>query len=133
MNFEEEPHPFIIEKELGEGAVGTVELARDPATAKCYAMKTVPRPVNPIAHMKAMKALSKEIAVMRQVKHHHCVELCASWTDFESVVLLSSPVADMDLAKFMRLDMSSDRNTFLRQSIGCLCKAIKYLHNHKIR
>lgn len=134
MSFQDDCHPFESERELGAGGFGTVELVKDPITSRTYAMKVVPRRRNRKDHFKAMKTLIKEIAIMRQVKHHHCVELCASWTDVDSVSFLCSPVAEMDLGSFMSLDhKDGKRNVFLRHSIGCLCTALKYLHDHKIR
>lgn len=134
MSFQDDCHPFETERELGTGGFGTVELVKDPITSKTYAMKVLPRPRNRKGYFKSMKMLIKEIAIMRQVKHHHCVELCASWTDVDSVSFLCSQVAEMDLEAFMSLDhRDGKQNVFLRQAVGCLCTALQNLHGRKIR
>ncbi|KAF2646198.1 hypothetical protein P280DRAFT_388341, partial [Massarina eburnea CBS 473.64] len=52
----------------------------------------------------------------------------------ESVNILSSPVADMDLAMFLDLPQLSPRQDgFLRNSIGCLCSSLDYLYEKQIR
>jgi len=70
---------------------------------------------------------------MRRVRHRHCVDLVGSCADMESVAVLSSPVADMDLAVFLDMDLSKPQYEFLRQSIGCITSALAYLHNLGIR
>jgi hypothetical protein len=72
--------------------------------------------------------------VMRQVSHQHCVRIVGSYTDYDSVAILSSPVADMDLAAFLDLaELSYEQVVILRRGIGCLCGAIAYLHGKNIR
>ncbi|CAN9476975.1 unnamed protein product [Alternaria alternata] len=58
-----------------------------------------PKPLK--LHQSIMTAFIREIRVMRQVDHRHCVRFLGSYTDSESVNILSTPVADMDMAAFL--------------------------------
>lgn len=49
------------------------------------------------------EAFARELNVTSQVKYRHCVQLVGSHTDFDSVAILSLPVADMDLAALLNL------------------------------
>ncbi|KAH7083945.1 kinase-like domain-containing protein, partial [Paraphoma chrysanthemicola] len=70
---------------------------------------------------------------MQQVDHQHCVKFIGSYTDVDHVNILSSPVADMDLAVFLDQDLGIEAKKILYRGIGCLCNAINYLHQNNIR
>ncbi|CAN9264429.1 unnamed protein product [Alternaria alternata] len=65
------------------------------------ARKKIARPKPLKLHQSIMTAFIREIRVMRQVDHRHCVRFLGSYTDSESVNILSTPVADMDMAAFL--------------------------------
>ncbi|KAF2681535.1 kinase-like protein [Lentithecium fluviatile CBS 122367] len=123
-------------KILGEGGFGLVDqvvIGTHPKPTICV-RKRIGRPTALNGQKKLFEALRREIDVMRQVSHRHCVELVGSYTDLDSVAILSSPVADMDLAVFLDLnDVSPAQLKTLRQGIGCLCSALAYLHAKHIR
>jgi hypothetical protein len=123
-------------KILGEGGFGLVDeviLDTRPARTVCV-RKRIGRPTTLNGQKKLFEAFRREVEVMRQVSHHHCVELIGSYTDYESVSILSLPVADMDLATFLDSpDLDPAQKGILRLGIGCLCGALSYLHGKYIR
>ena len=80
-----------------------------------------------------MAAFAREINVMRQVVHQHCVQSVGSYTDTDYVNILSNPIADMDLATLLDSPTSLEERIVIFRGIGCLCNAINYLHQNKIR
>jgi serine/threonine protein kinase len=120
---------------LGEGAYGIVEevsVPRQQGTIRCV-RKRMGRPNLLKAQKKIMAAFAREIGVMRQVNHQHCARFLGSYTDFDHVNILSSPVADMDLAMFLDQHIEVKERAFLYRGMGCLCNAINYLHQNNIR
>jgi serine/threonine protein kinase len=139
-----QPTHFSIEDEeelvreikvLGEGAYGIVEEV-DVTTSKgiirCV-RKRIGRPKQLKAQKAILTAFARELNVMRQVQHRHCVRFLGSYTDFDHVNILSFPVADMDLAMFLDLPITLERRKILYRGVGCLCNAIRYLHQNHIR
>lgn len=120
-------------KKLGEGGHGRVWSVKDHQSQELYARKTITRPTKFKWHVDAMKNFKREVYGMRRVNHRHCVKLLASLTDMDSMVLLSSPVADMDLTSFLNSDLTPSQTTDLRRMLGCITSAIAYLHDLKIR
>ncbi|KAL1591341.1 hypothetical protein SLS60_012085 [Paraconiothyrium brasiliense] len=119
---------------LGEGAHGLVEEVKLSNGLICV-RKRISRP-KPFKSQKVLfNAFASELNIMRQAKHHHCVQLLGSYTDYDSVAILSLPVADMDLAAFLDLPsaLTPNRERSLRRNMGCLCNALAYLHRNNIR
>jgi serine/threonine protein kinase len=122
-------------KVLGEGAYGMVEevdVTTPEGIFRCV-RKRIGRPKQLKAQKAILTAFARELNVMRQVQHRHCVRFLGSYTDFDHVNILSSPVADMDLAMFLDLPITEDRRKVLYRGVGCLCHAIRYLHHNHIR
>ncbi|KAH8725935.1 kinase-like domain-containing protein [Phaeosphaeriaceae sp. PMI808] len=120
---------------LGEGAFGTVEeisIVNHTKTIKCV-RKRIGRPRHLKAQKQIMAAFAREIKVMRQVEHQHCVQFLGSYTDIDHVNILSNPVADMDLATMLDRPILFKEAQFLYRGIGCLCNALSYLHRNNIR
>ena len=118
---------------LGEGACGIVEeVSISSSSVKCV-RKRIGRPKLLKTQKQIMTAFGREISVMRQVNHQHCVSLLGSYTDYDHVNILSSPVADMDLATFLDLPVEQEQRGILYHGFGCLCNAILYLHQNNIR
>lgn len=118
---------------LGHGGFGEVYSVTDPRTGKSYARKVMHRPLNPKKHRDIMKIFKTELEAVRKVRRRHVVELMASCTDLDSVILLFSPVADMDLSIFLNIDLSERQVEFLRRSVGCITSALAYLHKVRLR
>jgi len=118
---------------LGEGAHGLVDEVTLSNRLVCV-RKRIGRPRPLKSQRQFFDAFSRELNVMQQVDHHHCVRLLGSYTDFESVAILSLPIADMDLAAFLDLpSLSARQKDILYCGFGCLSCALNYLHQRKIR
>lgn len=125
-----------VNRHFGHGAFGHVEQVTIPAESKeiVCVRKKIQRPKALNAQQKYFDALMREINVMRRLSHHHCVQLLGSYTDHDFMGILMLPVADMNLATFLDLPYRTDVQTqFLRRSIECLCSALCYLHQERIR
>ncbi|KAI4696063.1 uncharacterized protein J4E88_000235 [Alternaria novae-zelandiae] len=133
--FEDDEEVFEENRLLGEGMVGLVEevtvRSREPPIV-CV-RKKIARPKQLKAHQQIMAAFIREVRVMRQVNHRHCVRFLGSYTDNESVNILSTPVADMDLAAFLDNHIGDREWAILYKGIDCLCNGLLYLHDNKIR
>lgn len=94
-------------------------------------MQRVKKPENNLERMRNFK---RELDGMRRVQHRHCIDLVASYTDTDSISMLLSPVADMDLAKiFNNPQLTAPQLATLRHAIGCITSALVYLHEKNIR
>lgn len=118
---------------LGSGGYGEVYSVKSIHTEQLYAMKTMSRPGVHSQHLDLMRNFAKELAGLRRVQHHHCVRLVASGTDINSVLLVCSPVADMDLSSFLESDLDQDGMMILQNSVGCITAALAYLHSMNMR
>jgi serine/threonine protein kinase len=120
---------------LGEGAFGVVEeisILRNQSLIRCV-RKRIGRPKVLKAQKQIMAEFVREIGVMRQVNHQRCVQFPGSYTNFDHVNILSSPVADMDLATFLGNLIGIREEAILYRGMGCLCNVINYLHQNNIR
>tara|TARA_R110002003_G_scaffold248_5_gene17705 strand:+ start:3588 stop:5924 length:2337 start_codon:yes stop_codon:yes gene_type:complete len=132
---EDDEDIIVQHKVLGEGAYGTVEeVSVDAGSGAIRLVRKQlgrPKPLN--AQKRVMTAFAREINIMRQVDHQHCVKFLGSYTHIDHVNILSSPVADMDLATFLDRPIGTEQRAVLCRGIGCLCNAINYLHENNIR
>lgn len=55
-----------------------------------------------------MKRFAEEVKIMRRLKLWHFVEFFGSYTDSSCLGLFMSPVADTDLAKYLKSVSSAD-------------------------
>lgn len=121
---------------LGEGGFAIVEevtLPTKPLSTVCV-RKRISRPRQFRAQKPIMEAFVREIKIMSLVAHHHCVQFLGSYTDHDSLAILSLPIADMDLATYLNLDsLDQEQYKVISRGMGCLCNALHYLHQRKIR
>jgi serine/threonine protein kinase len=132
---EDDEHIVTEHRMLGEGGFSVVEevsIRRHRKLMRCV-RKRVSRPKVLKAQKQIMAAFAREIGVMRKVNHQHCVRFLGSYTDFDHVNILSSPVADMDLATFLDNPIGIREEAILYRGMGCLCNVINYLHQNDIR
>ncbi|KAJ4362297.1 hypothetical protein N0V83_010390 [Neocucurbitaria cava] len=125
--FEDGEDTLLERRILGEGGVGTVEeisILTDSGSSLTCVRKKITRPRQLKAHKQVMAAFVREINVMRQVDHHHCVRLLGSYTDLDSVNILLNPVADMDLAMFLDHPLVYVQKKSLYKWMHCLCEAL---------
>ncbi|KAF2659687.1 kinase-like protein [Lophiostoma macrostomum CBS 122681] len=124
------------EKILGERGFAIVDQVRIPThpTPIVCARKKIGRVKQFKAQKQLIEAFVRELGVMRQVNHRHCTQLLGSYTDYDCVAILSLPVADMDLAAYLDLEhLSVQQLNVIRCGMACLCSALAYLHERKIR
>ena len=129
---------------LGRGRHAYVEEVQSRFTLKVYALKRLPSDF--IADPGDSKLLN-EILILRGLRHRHLVQFVASFTDYKSVALLMTPVADMDLdvlldkvhelsvqqADVMAQEKFKDHCKTLKTFYGCLANALAYLHRNNVR
>lgn len=118
---------------LGSGGVGEVYRVRSGRDEPDLACKIMSRPGMHKKHRDLMLNFERELSGMRRAQHQHCVALVASCTSMKSVTILSSPVADMDLAQFLDLDLDALQMDMLSKAVGCITSALAYLHHLGIR
>ncbi|CAN9284496.1 unnamed protein product, partial [Alternaria sp. RS040] len=101
--FEDDEGMFEVNSYLGDGMVGVVEevTIRSCEPPIVCAGKKIVRPKPLKLHQSIMTAFVREVRVISQVDHRRCVRFLGSYTDSESVNILSTPVADMDMAAFL--------------------------------
>ncbi|KAF1957809.1 hypothetical protein CC80DRAFT_592295 [Byssothecium circinans] len=110
LSLEDADEIMETNRHFGHGAFGYVRpltMKTQSAPVVCI-RKKVQRPKALKAQRQYFAALSREIHVMRQVSHSHCVQLLGSYTDYNFMGILLLPVADMDLAAFLDLPKLSD-------------------------
>lgn len=128
----------VIESDrvLGEGGFGIVDQVRLPNIPRpiVCVRKRIARTKQFKGHKQIMEAFTREIKVMSQVDHQHCVRFLGSYTDHDTLAIFSHPVADMDMAVFLDLEsLEGVPFTILYRGVGCLTSALLYLHQKKIR
>lgn len=137
-----DPLPFEIKGKLGSGGFSQVDRILSLISYKEYALKRIRRRVvfgN--ESREAFKRFKAEVEIVKNLKHRHMVEFVGSYTDPTYLGLIMSPVADTDLAKYMKTiseQASVGRSpvedlTNLRSFFGCLANALQYLHDQSIR
>ncbi|KAF2624584.1 kinase-like protein [Macroventuria anomochaeta] len=118
---------------LGAGGFGEVFRVKRQLDGQEYACKSMIRRGTYKMQRDLMLNFEREVSGMRKVQHQHCVDLVASCTSMDSVYILSSPVADVDLARFLDLDLDSNQLCVLSGAVGCIASALAYLHKLGIR
>ncbi|KAJ4377289.1 hypothetical protein N0V83_000113 [Neocucurbitaria cava] len=126
---------------LGTGGSGQVEVVAlrsqtriaHPAFDKRLVRKLIKRKVfGP--HQEGLAVFKNELEVLKRLQHRHLVEIIGSYTDPTFAALIMSPVADCDLAYFMKIAATDNqRLSSLRTFFGCLATALAYLHKMRIR
>lgn len=133
---EDEPLPFTPLRKLGGGGYGEVHEVLSTISNIRYARKRIRRKTvfgqGLRATSEGMNQFLEEMNIMKQLSHHHVVQFVGSYTDPKHLVLLMSPVCDMDLSQFLA-DQHDDQHDLLRTYFGCLSAALRFLHESKIR
>lgn len=125
--------PFQTLGILGTGGFGQVDRVRSIISYKEYARKRVRRRnVFGNGPAAAVKAFISEVEILKRLKHRHIVEFAGSYTDPTCFGIIMSPVAEMDLAKYLSI-AKPEHNPTLRTYFGCLTAALQYLHDNRIR
>ncbi|OCK80759.1 hypothetical protein K432DRAFT_392785 [Lepidopterella palustris CBS 459.81] len=125
--------PFKSLGVLGSGGSGQVDRVLSIISYKEYARKRVRRRgAFGNDQVAAIKAFISEVEILKRMKHRHIVEFTGSYTDPTYFGLVISPVAEMDLSKYLNTASPEDAPT-VRTFYGCLTTALQYLHDNRIR
>ncbi|KAH7079473.1 kinase-like domain-containing protein [Paraphoma chrysanthemicola] len=128
-----ESPPFETKGILGRGGFGQVDRVLSLISFKEYARKQVPRGLAFRGRQKEdIKRFIAEIEILKRLKHHHIVEFVGSYTDPKCISLIMSPVAEMDLAAYLKRANESNLPE-LRTFFGCLATALEFLHEQNVR
>lgn len=116
-------------RKLGRGGFGTVDEVLCKPTNKTYARKIIP------LEQTAAK-VSAEVEILKQLRHQHIINLAAYCTTSDQLWLFMTPVAEGNLATYLRGDSNfsfglPDRE-LLRTWESDLISALKYLHGREI-
>ncbi|KAK5163506.1 uncharacterized protein LTR77_010688 [Saxophila tyrrhenica] len=130
---------FIYIRTLGTGMAGfqtQVDHVVGKRTLSHFALKKIGRNAFSKDDQRSIDLFANELDILKRLTHRHIVQLVGSYTDRVCVGLLMSPVADMNLAAFLKqpldtLDDRRDRKIKIRSFFGCIATAIDYLHNNK--
>lgn len=133
--------PLEMKGILGSGGYGQVDKVLSLISFKQYARKRVLRSAAFRGRKKEeVKQFVSEIEILKRLKHRHIVEFIGSYTDAKYIGLLMLPVADMDLATYMKNSSTADSSqsqsqsqSELRTFFGCLATGLKFLHEHNVR
>lgn len=129
---------FTHIKSLGEGSTGTVDHVYGPNTLKRFARKRIYRGTSALNDQKALTSFLNELSILKKASHRHLVKLVSSYTDPTCVGIIMRPVAEENLRVYLqrRLEQDTDRYTrkqCIRTFLGCLAKALEYLHLSNIQ
>ncbi|OMP84546.1 Calcium/calmodulin-dependent protein kinase type 1G [Diplodia seriata] len=125
---------FLILGTLGRGKFGVVDHVQSKLSINRFARKRIYRARSAIRDKEATKSFENELENLKRLRHHHLVTYIGSYTDPHYVGILTIPVADCDLQRFLQQNPFPINNaSLLRQFFGCLCSAVQYLHLNKCR
>lgn len=128
-----ESPPFESKGILGNGGFGEVDKVLSQISFKEYARKRVLRSFAFRDRRKEdVEHFIAEIQILKRLKHDHVAEFVGSYTDAKYIGLVISPVAQMDLERYLRCDSAVNCRE-LRTFFGCLARALEFLHGQKVR
>jgi serine/threonine protein kinase len=133
--------PLEMKGILGSGGYGQVDKVLSLISFKQYARKRVLRSAAFRGRKKEeVKQFVSEIEILKRLKHRHIIEFIGSYTDAKYIGLLMVPVADMDLATYIKNSSTADSSqsqsqsqSELRTFSGCLATGLEFLHEHNVR
>ena len=126
--------PFVFKARLGAGGYGQVDKVISELSSKEYARKLIMRQAVLSTPSAIMERFVEEVKNLKRVRHRHMVALVGSYTDINYLGLFMTPVAECNLAAYLRQVSSSDgQKPLLRSFFGCLTAGLAYLHDSRIR
>jgi serine/threonine protein kinase len=116
---------FESVRKLGRGGFGTVDEVRCKTTKKLYARKIIPL-------SQSKTRFPSEVEILKQLRHQHIINLDAYCITSDQLWLFMTPVAEKDLATYLRGDaiysIGLSEREHMRKWESCLASALKYLH-----
>ncbi len=126
--------PFLIRKELGSGAMGTVYLADFEHEGKTVPVALKVVALGLLGNKSAMDRFHREASILKQLKHPHIVRLIAtpnpnkpSKTPFIAMEYIEGESLDHVLARRIKLSWEEAAD-YAKQ----LCSALQYAHDKGI-
>src|SRR5262245_27596968 len=121
--------PFLVDKEVGSGAMGAVYRGRHNKTGKVVAIKLIAPGL--ATNNNAMERFKREIFILKQLEHRNIVKLMASGK------LHGTPFYVMEFIEGESLDCAMERRGRLSWEelvpLGQqLCAALQYAHDKGI-
>src|SRR5438045_3611961 len=93
--------PFVVEKEIGAGAMGAVFRGKHKVSGKKVAIKLIAPGL--ASNKKAMERFKREVSILKQLSHPHIVKLLASGK------IHGTPFYVMDFIEGESLDYAMER------------------------
>lgn len=128
--------PFEKISDLGQGAYGLVhkvklqERHHEASEPTVFALKTVHNYPN---NIKIKRQFLREVSIVGQLQHHSIVPFVAAYSEFDSLNLVMSSVAECNLKEYLEKPAASGSAQHLLAWIGDLASAVQYLHSKHIR
>jgi serine/threonine protein kinase len=126
--------PFKSLRELGHGGYGIVDEVVSSSSKETYARKTIRSRQASHNTTSYISQLRNELRILKKLNHPHLIKLVGYYTTHTSFYIIMSPVADVNLADYMRrytTTTSLQKILFLRW-MSCLASAVEYLHDERI-
>ena len=125
---------FMYVEDLGAGGFGEVDSVFGPMSLKQFARKRIKRHRLFSKDKARLQVFENELQTLKSLSHRHLVQLVGSYTDSSCVGLIMTPVADMNLATYLKRELQSEsRKICLRRFFGCLSTALSYLHSKRVQ
>ena len=125
---------FDYIEDLGAGTFGEVDSVMGQMSLMKFARKRVKRYRLFSKDKASLQAFENELQTLKSLSHRHLVQLVGSYTDSSCVGLIMTPVADMNLATYLKITMSPEsKKICLRRFFGCLAAALSYLHAKRVQ
>ncbi len=118
--------PYIIERKIGSGGMGTVYLARHVDTDKVVAVKILPASL--AREDGFVLRFSREIEAMRKLSNPHVVEVYESGVDDETYYYAMEYVDGQTISKLIRENGRMHWKEVINYSVQ-ICSALKAAHD----
>ena len=126
---------FKYVEDLGDGGFGVVDSVSGEMSLASFARKRIKRHRLYSEDKARLQIFENELQILKSLSHQHLVKLVGSYTDSTCVGLIMTPVAEMNLATYLKRGTKNQesRRICLRRFFGCLAKALSYLHSQRIQ
>jgi len=118
--------PYIIERKIGSGGMGTVYLGRHADTDKVVAVKVLPASL--AREDGFVLRFSREVEAMQKLRNPHVVEVFESGLDDETYYYAMEYVDGMTLSKWIRENGRMHWEDVINYAIQ-ICSALKAAHD----
>ncbi|KAI8931434.1 hypothetical protein NX059_011763 [Plenodomus lindquistii] len=128
--------PYTLIRNLGHGSCANVEEVRDIRTGATLAKKVIKFHGS---RLEMRRIFDNELKVMhRLTRHHHIIQVFASYIGRREVGLILSPVAshgslDVLIQDAVDHSISQSGLDILYLSFGCLVSGLQFMHTQSIR